>query len=88
MIFLMLIDQPVEGTCVLSGKPVSFSGPWGFFEEGKQARPVSQELALEKGFTVTPDTLKKIQTLVEDGKKFEEVQESAHHEIAVLEEDS
>jgi hypothetical protein len=88
MIFLMLIDQPVEGTCVLSGKAVSFSGPWGFFEDQNPARPVSQEQALERGFTVTPATFEKIQALVEEGKKYEEVQESAHHEIEVLEDDT
>ncbi len=87
MIFLMFINQPVKGTCVLSGKPVIFDGSLGFFEDQNQARPVSEDQALERGFTVTPDTFEKIRALVEEGRKYEEVQESAHHEIEVLEED-
>ncbi|MEJ2664074.1 MAG: hypothetical protein P8107_08540 [Spirochaetia bacterium] len=88
MIYLMLIDKPVKGTCVISGKPVHFEGFFGFFENQNLKRPVLQELALEKGFTVTPATLDTFRALIDEGRKYEEVQESAHHEIKVLEEDS
>ncbi|MBN1797816.1 MAG: hypothetical protein JW822_04510 [Spirochaetales bacterium] len=84
----MIVDRPIKGTCVFTGEKVCFDGPCGFFDNQDMSRPVSEKHALEVGFTVDPPTLEKIQNLLDEGIKFEEVQESAHHEIDFLEEDS
>ncbi len=88
MIYLMIIDQPIEGICAFTGKEVRFDGPCAFFDNQDMSRPVLTEQALKMGFTMSSSTLKKIQNLLAEGKKYEEVQESAHHEIEILEEDS
>ena len=83
-IFLELIDEPVKGTCVITGKKTSYTAGYGFFADGKRSKPVAEKTALDEGFTVTKQTLRQLAELIEDGKRYEEVQKSAHEEFQDL----
>jgi hypothetical protein len=88
MIYFMLIDQPLEGTCAFTGKKVHFAGSYAFLDNQDISRPVFEEYALKQGFTMNSSTLEKLNNLLIEGKRYEEVQESAHHEIDFLEEET
>jgi hypothetical protein len=47
-----------------------------------------EEYALKQGFTMNSSTLEKLNNLLIEGKRYEEVQKSAHHEIDFLEEET
>jgi hypothetical protein len=83
-IYLEIIDEPVKGKCVITGKKVTFEEGYGFFAEGKVSRPVIEEEACKQGFTMKKQTLKRLASLIDQGKKFEEVQKSAHEEFENL----
>ena len=83
-IFLLIIEDAIEGKCAISGKKVSFEGRAGFFVDNDQSQPVAPKVALEQGFTMTKQTLKVLEEMLENGHKYQEVQESAHSEFDKL----
>jgi len=80
-IFLEFLDGPVSGKCAVTGKPVSFENGIGFCEDGNTSKPVSVDTALKEGFFINKKTFGKLERLVSEGTKYEEVQQSAHHEF-------
>jgi hypothetical protein len=85
-IFLEFLDGPVSGKCAVTGKPVSYENGLGFCADKKTTKPVSLEAALEEGFFMDKKTFKKLETLVSEGTKYEEVQQSAHREFDDIQE--
>lgn len=83
-IFLSFLEKPVKGKCAISGKKVAFSGLLGFFVENDKKKPVATNVALKQGFTMTKEVLNKLEQMIENGQKYQEVQESAHHEFEKL----
>ncbi len=81
-IYLETIDEPVTGTCAVTGKKVKFAKGYGFFADGKPERPVVEAEALKKGVFIKPKTMKRLAQLVEAGKKYEEVQRASREEFA------
>jgi hypothetical protein len=81
-IYLEIIDEPVSGTCAISGKKVKFAKGYGFFVDGKLAKPVAEVEAVKAGFLVKPKTMKRLGQLIDLGKKFEEVQRASREEFA------
>lgn len=80
-IYLELIEEPMSGKCAVTGKKVSFTKGYGFFADGVLSKPVDEAEALSAGFTMNKKTLGQLAALIDDGKKFEEVQKSAHEEF-------
>lgn len=85
-IFLKIIDETIKGKCCICQKKVKYERPLGFFQDDNIDKPVHQNIALKEGFTVSKKTYKQLVELVEEGFKYEEVQESAHNEFVNLEE--
>jgi len=83
-IMLELIEEPVAGICALTGEKVEYNQGYGFFVEGKLNKPVAEAVALEQGFTVNKKTLAKLVALIDEGRKYEEVQKAAHEEFKTL----
>jgi hypothetical protein len=85
-IFLKIINETIKGKCGICNKKVKHVRPLGFFQDDNIDKPVHQKIAMKNGFTVTKKTYKNLAELVEEGLKYEEVQESAHNEFVNLEE--
>jgi len=83
-IFLEFLDGPVSGKCAVTGKPVSFENGIGFCADGKHTKPVSFEAASAEGFFMDKKTFAKLERLVSEGTKYEEVQQAAHREFDEL----
>jgi hypothetical protein len=81
-IYLEIIDEPVTGTCAVSGKTVKFTKGYGFFADGKLTRPVVVAEAVKRGVLIKPKTMKRLAKLIDEGKKFEEVQRASREEFA------
>ena len=81
-IYLETIDEPVSGKCAVTGKKVKFAKGYGFFAEGKLDRPVAEAEALKKGVFIKPKAMRRLSKLIDEGKKFEEVQRSSRKEFA------
>ncbi|MBN1523284.1 MAG: hypothetical protein JW904_02270 [Spirochaetales bacterium] len=80
-IIMVLLDDPVEGKCEISGKKVVFDKGVGFFIKGNLKKPVDPSTALKEGFSMDKKTWEKISLLIDEGARYEEVQKSAHREF-------